>query len=76
MAERAITPILIGVVVTVGALITAAFYYFAFTMIPGGMILRWIVVAGTVAILVAVAVVVRRRIEELKKEDPNDYRNY
>lgn len=76
MAERAITPILIGTLVGAGALMTAAFYFFAFSLIPGGAVIRWIVVAAGVAILAAVTAVVRRRIQEIKQEDPNDYRNY
>jgi cobalamin biosynthesis protein CobD/CbiB len=76
MAENARTPILIGVLVGLGAVVTGVVYFFALSLLPGGAMLRWVVLAVTVVVLVPLAAVVRSRIRELKKEDMNDYRNY
>jgi drug/metabolite transporter (DMT)-like permease len=73
MVDRVIAPIVIGIVLAVGALLTAALYYVALSYLPGGPILRVAVVAGGVAIIGAIAVVVRQRIKE---ENSDDYRNY
>ena len=76
MADRVITPVIIGLVLTVGALLTAAIYYLAFSLVPGGAILRIMVVVGGGGIIVALAAVVRQRIKEIREENSDDYRNY
>lgn len=76
MADRVIAPVIIGVVLTIGALLTAALYYVAFSFVPGGGILRIVVISGGIGVVVAVAVVVRQRIQEIKEENSDDYRNY
>jgi hypothetical protein len=76
MADRAVAPVVIGIILAVGALLTAAFYYVALSYIPGGPILRVAVVGGGLAIIGAIAVVVRQRIKEIKEENSDDYRNY
>lgn len=76
MAEGPMTPIVIGAVVGVCALVTGGFYYFLFAMFAGTVVLRWVIVAGSIALIAALTVVVRRRIVEIKEVNPDDYRNY
>jgi uncharacterized membrane protein YeaQ/YmgE (transglycosylase-associated protein family) len=76
MADRVIAPIVIGIILTVGALLTSALYYVAFSFVPGGGILRIVVVSGGAVVIIAVAAVVRQRIQEIKEENSDDYRNY
>jgi len=76
MADKPVTPIIVGVLS--GALITAGgvFYAMLFGTLPGGGIWRVIIAVGVAALIAALTAVVLIRIRELKGEDENDYRKY
>ena len=76
MPDRVHAPIVIGIILTIGALLTAALYYVAFRFVPGGAILRIVVIGSSVVFIIAIAAVVRQRIQEIKEENSDDYRNY
>ena len=61
-----------------GAIILAwgTFYAIIFASVPGGMILRILIGLLTTGVLVAFAVVVMRRVQEIREENPDDYRKY
>lgn len=76
MADKAYTPVIIGALVGLAVAATGALYYAVFAFVPGGAVLRWGILAGTVVALGALVYVVRQRMQEIEEEDPDDYRKY
>ena len=76
MKDATITPIAIGILIGLAVLAAGILYFVVFGFLPGGWILRAIVTIGTVAVLFALGYVVRERIQEIRKENPDDYRKY
>jgi ABC-type nickel/cobalt efflux system permease component RcnA len=73
---RPSTPVVIGVVTGLLAVVGGAIYVFIFAHVAGGMIVQLVIVLGTAVFLGALAVVVRARLKELKEENPDDYSKY
>ncbi len=76
MPDRPVTPFIIGIVVGVFGVATGVFYATVFAYVPGGAIARSIIAVGVALFVAALSVTVLRRIREIRKEDPDDYRNY
>lgn len=76
MPDKQIVPILIGMVVGILALAGGGLYIIIFAFIPGGIVVQILMGGITLAMIVALAMVVRARLRELKEENPDDYRNY
>lgn len=76
MADKVVTPVIIGVLVGLVVALFGVLYYIAFLFEPGGTLLRMGVVVGTVMTLGALGYVVWQRMQEIKQEDPDDYRKY
>jgi energy-converting hydrogenase Eha subunit G len=76
MADKPYNPVIIGALVGLAVAATGALYYVVLTFVPGGAVLRWIILAGTVVALGALVYVVRQRLQEIEQEDPDDYRKY
>lgn len=76
MKDSQITPVAIGILIGLAILAGGALYFFVFGFIPGGWVLRVIVAVVTLAVLAALGYVVWQRIQEIQKENPDDYRKY
>jgi hypothetical protein len=76
MADRPITPVIIGGVVGILSVLVGAIYYWAFSALPGGWIAGLVILGGTLAVLAAIVYVVYQRMREIEREDPDDYRKY
>ena len=76
MSDRPATPVTIGLIVGGGGVATGILYAMIFAEIPGGGIVRAVIAVGVALFVAALAVVVMRRVSEIKREDPDDYSKY
>lgn len=74
--DRVVTPVIIGVVVALLLAAGTAMYAWIFSRFAMGRGVAIAIVAIGVALVAALAWVVGQRIQELKRENPDDYRNY
>jgi hypothetical protein len=76
MADRPVTPVIIGGIVGSLAVVAGAIYYRVLAAVPGGRIAGFVILAGTLAVLAAIVYVVYQRMREIEKENTDDYRKY
>ena len=76
MRDTPYTPVIIAVILGFAFVLTGSIYYFAFSLVPGGGVVRLVILVGTITALGALVYVVWQRMREIKEEDPDDYRKY
>lgn len=76
MVQKPFIPVVIGAVAGLVVIATGALYFFGLSLIPGAGVLQLLVLAATLVILGLLVYVVRQRRQEIKEEDPDDYRKY
>jgi uncharacterized membrane protein len=76
MADRPVTPVIIGGIVGIFSVVVGAIYYWVLSELPGGRIVGLVILVGTIAVVAAIVYVVYQRMREIEKENPDDYRKY